>query len=1018
MLELKNINKTYKPKRGQPVHALKNISTVFGDTGLVFILGKSGCGKSTLLNIIGGLDSFDSGEMIIKGKSSKDFSAGDFDSYRNTLVGFIFQEYNILDDFNVEKNIALALELQGKKATQEDVEKILRSVDLEDQAKRKTTELSGGQKQRIAIARALIKNPEIIIADEPTGALDSATGIQVFDTLKELSRDRLVIVVSHDRDFAERYADRIIMMVDGKITSDETKRSIPAKAFGEGIRIVGNDTVHIKQGHRITNDEAKAVLKLIADSGQDIMISTNHENNKEIRKIIKVDEEGNSERFETSDKQDLKLKEYDGNKLKLIKSKLKYKDSLKMGASGLKAKPIRLFFTILLCFIAFAMFGLTDTLGTYNKRVLTSKSIFDSKVNNLSFTRGEKSDYGSVTELKLKLSDIEKLEELTGSEFIPVYSGPGYNTGISLYNNFENTNLLGSQWDSFYRQNLSGFAHMTRQQVESLGFKIVGSGWAKNPGEIVLTKYIYSHFKVAGYIDPEDRTNSLKPEDIISESTLLNKKIKLDDKVYTIKAFVDTELDEGRFAALKQSGQREDMANTMATYLLIQEFGSVVDYGYHAIGIVSDSDFEGMIERDVSKSISIGNMGFINMESAINSMYYSYGYLASARDLTYKAFVGEKSSVEEGQFMMDAMRVMQLIESLDSSNPDYQGIIDIYYGVLSSINYYISALADDAPELVAYFASGEGSSKIEYNYYLGNSNGGYYKNGFGGSSGIDIKAKYINDHLFTNAGYVNLLIEYITDSFNYSIGGFAKYFNNSGASGDVELAGLFALTGDLVVYNNNGYYSEEIVVVDDALFDYVEGELENEGVYNFAIAKMPDNLSDITKLVNLHYDQLEYGDQKTVYSMVNEVVLIMNSVSSIIETLSSVFLYIGIGFAVFASLMMTNFIATSISYKKRDIGILRAVGARSKDVFGIFFNESLIIALINFVLATATTIGVTTLLNKVLRDDYGLKLTLLNFGIRQVALILAVSVLVALVASAIPVFRVARKKPIDAINNR
>ena len=143
--------------------------------------------------------------------ASSKCSAGIFDAYRNTFIGFIFQEYNILSEFNVEKNVALALELQGKKATHEKVQELLRQVDLEDQGKRKTNELSGGQKQRIAIARALIKDPEIIIADEPTGALDSATGKQVFDTLKKLSQDKLVIIVSHDREFAENYADFIFL---------------------------------------------------------------------------------------------------------------------------------------------------------------------------------------------------------------------------------------------------------------------------------------------------------------------------------------------------------------------------------------------------------------------------------------------------------------------------------------------------------------------------------------------------------------------------------------------------------------------------------------------------------------------------------------------------------------------------------------------------------------------------------------------------------------------------------------
>lgn len=210
------------------------MSIKFPERGLVFILGKSGSGKSTLLNVLGGLDQVDKGEIIIKGKSSKDFSQSDFDSYRNTYLGFVFQEYNILNEFSVGENIALALQLQGKKASKEEITKILDEVDLKGFADRKPNELSGGQKQRIAIARALIKNPPIILADEPTGALDSRTGIQIFDTLKSLSQHKLVIVVSHDREFAEQYGDRVIELKDGKIISDISKFKEKPEQSSEG----------------------------------------------------------------------------------------------------------------------------------------------------------------------------------------------------------------------------------------------------------------------------------------------------------------------------------------------------------------------------------------------------------------------------------------------------------------------------------------------------------------------------------------------------------------------------------------------------------------------------------------------------------------------------------------------------------------------------------------------------------------------------------------------------------------
>lgn len=181
MLQLKDVKKIYTTKAGE-VHALNGVSITFPSTGLVFITGKSGCGKTTLLNVIGGLDGIDEGEIYIQDKQFSTFSAKEYDSYRNTFVGFVFQEYNLLSEFTVEYNIKIAMELQGREMDEEALDKLLKDVGIEDLKNRKPSELSGGQRQRVAIARALVKEPRIIMADEPTGALDGATGIQVLDT--------------------------------------------------------------------------------------------------------------------------------------------------------------------------------------------------------------------------------------------------------------------------------------------------------------------------------------------------------------------------------------------------------------------------------------------------------------------------------------------------------------------------------------------------------------------------------------------------------------------------------------------------------------------------------------------------------------------------------------------------------------------------------------------------------------------------------------------------------------------
>lgn len=226
MIEINNLIKEYNTSK-KVVHASNDITYQFKSNGLHFILGKSGCGKTTLLNILSGLDSYDSGSVIVNGYNISKLTEKELDNYRNIHIGIIFQNFNLLQDINVYDNLKIVLKLQGSKCDeknkleQEDIkiEQILKEVGLEGYEKRKVSELSGGEKQRIAIARCLLKKTDIIFADEPTGNLDKKTGEAILDLLKQISKNRLVIVVSHDREAAYKYGDKIIHMSDGILHS-------------------------------------------------------------------------------------------------------------------------------------------------------------------------------------------------------------------------------------------------------------------------------------------------------------------------------------------------------------------------------------------------------------------------------------------------------------------------------------------------------------------------------------------------------------------------------------------------------------------------------------------------------------------------------------------------------------------------------------------------------------------------------------------------------------------------------
>lgn len=221
MLEIRNIVKNYETG-SETVHALKGVSIAFRESELVSILGQSGCGKTTLLNIIGGLDQYTSGDLIINGQSTKQYKSADWDIYRNHSVGFIFQSYNLIPHQSVISNVELALTLSGvsKAERRRRAKEALEKVGLGNQLNKRPNQMSGGQMQRVAIARALVNDPDILLADEPTGALDSETSIQIMELVKEIAKDRLVIMVTHNPELAEKYSTRIVKLLDGRIVGD------------------------------------------------------------------------------------------------------------------------------------------------------------------------------------------------------------------------------------------------------------------------------------------------------------------------------------------------------------------------------------------------------------------------------------------------------------------------------------------------------------------------------------------------------------------------------------------------------------------------------------------------------------------------------------------------------------------------------------------------------------------------------------------------------------------------------
>lgn len=260
MINIRNLSKEYVSNNKTSHLALNDVSFTLPSRGMIFIIGKSGSGKSTLLNILGGLDSPTAGQIIVDGNDYDNFKEKDFDNYRNTYLGFVFQDFHLIEGLTVQQNITLALDLQGKK-NKKAVKEVLKQVDLEGYEKRYPDELSGGQQQRVAIARAIVKKPRLVLADEPTGNLDSKTSKQVLDVLKQLSKNTLVVIVSHNKDDALNYADRIIELSDGQILHDVQRKS------KYEFKLIDNKVVNFPHNVKLTAEEIKLINEEVKKGG-------------------------------------------------------------------------------------------------------------------------------------------------------------------------------------------------------------------------------------------------------------------------------------------------------------------------------------------------------------------------------------------------------------------------------------------------------------------------------------------------------------------------------------------------------------------------------------------------------------------------------------------------------------------------------------------------------------------------------------------------------------------------------
>lgn len=1073
MIKIENLTKIYTTKNSESVKALDNFSLTLQNKGLIFILGKSGSGKSTLLNVLSGLDKFDNGNIIINGKSLNNFTQTEKDNYRNSYIGFIFQEYNLLKEFNVEDNIALSLNLQGKLPKQNEISNLLKSLDLEGYEKRNITELSGGEMQRVTIARALIKNPHLIIADEPSGAVDYKTSTQIFNILKNLSKDRLILVVSHDRDSAYTYGDRIIELSDGKIVNDYSCKT--------------NDNIELNT--KIKSDEELLLKdKELSQLENDILNKKDCISyfNRSFEKTNLIDNKNNEQELE------------------LISSKLPINKALKISVSTFKNKKTNLFFSILLCVLAFTFFIVASSLLMYDKVTAQINSLYNS-INYTSISLNYPNDESLLTVISKKYFSL--LNEKYGKDFL--FATYVNNTNLK-YKNLTDTSKLNSIEKQIYPNDTRLLCGTSYDTLMNNGYKLMCNTcrFPQNKDEVLITDYLFSMFKKGGYIDADNVMYTIN-----SCNDIINKKIKIAGKIFTISGVLDIGFDFDKI-----SSYSDIKGNVYDSFSFDTIVHSIKDNSPYNVIYLNEDAFYDLYFSKINPFCSSLNYKLLDSKE---TCYFSL----FKDDSNFVFFDNDKSTLNDDEIILSELLFLKKtfgtsLPKCDATGfekdnviennvifPNYKSFNNIinnifkvasYKFILENTEYvktaiknnksnYATSLNDseidnlDLKNLLDLFCNCKVLDNTFYDFYLDyieELRSKYdlknyllpkdiillfdkkYNVGSETISLLDIKKPFGKDFYsaYNSISIKKFAYENITlcrefyeknkeevvfldiDAINFTINAINNnenlLVNYSKIYKEYLLSKIdsFNAIYEKLNYNYNLKYVNENTNEEISLnivgLNFKNVNIVNSNNFhkfidtdNFILAdnifcSIPKDKSDLkTFLKKINTFNLEISNNKYETNLTDYISTELKNINILFSFLGKIFIVCGVVFGIFACLLFFNYISLSIIYKKKDIGIIRALGAKNKDIFIIFLIESLIISAIVYTLSILVSVLAISFINIFIENILRLITNILVLNIKQFLLLFVIILLLAFVGTYMPIKKISKDNPIENIRN-
>ena len=1003
MLELKGIKKDYLAGENT-VHALKGIDLRFRRNEFVSILGPSGCGKTTMLNIIGGLDQYTEGDLIINGRSTKDFKDRDWDTYRNHSIGFVFQSYNLIPHQTVLQNVELALTLSGvsKAERRKRAKKALEDVGLGNQLSKKPSEMSGGQMQRVAIARALVNNPDIILADEPTGALDTETSIQVMEILKEISKDRLIVMVTHNPELAEQYSSRIIRVLDGKLTDDS--RPLTEEEYQREL-----------QADKAENENGKKLKKPSMSFGTSFSLSLKNLFTKKGRTML------------TSFAGSIGII---GIALVLSISQgfNTYINTIQEETLSSYPLTIQKTNTDLSALMETFMGSATSDSTHSNDAVYKKSAIYDmmDALNNMETSENDLKSFKSYIESKRKDSESDLHRAVNGVQY-------SYDLDMLIYTKNVDGTIIHSDTEELMQEMVLEHMGIDMQAMTNASTSMFG----EDATSMMSMGMGGSSMNLWQELLPGDNGKPIndllkKQYDVVYGSwpnsydeivLVLDENNELDDMtLYALGLEPKEDVDSIMEAAVNGKELQKDNKSWSYADICSMDFRTILNsdcYRYdESTGLYTDlRDTEAGLQYLYDNGLKLKVTGIIRPNEDTTAPMLS-GSIAYTSDLTKYIIEHSKES--------DAITAQK-----DSKNTD------IFTGLPFKDTSGSTSDADKQTAFLEYLNELDDGGKaqayvqimsIPTEEQLNDS----VQQAMQGMSRSDMEAAMLQgmtQQMSMSEGDVQSYLESmsddeITDTFTQMMqqqvkAQYAQQVQQQmAAMQPAELVGaLNQLLPTLTTEQCANYYDEMMQFSDSTYEDNLKAlgdiDLDDPASINLYAATFEDK--DVIEDAIADYN--EGKDEMAQIQYTDYVGLMMSSVTKIINTITYVLIaFVAISLIV-SSIMIGVITLISVQERTKEIGILRAIGASKRDVSSMFNAETIIIGFTSGLLGIVVTYLLCIPINLLVHHLTGIQNLSAVLPVPAAIILIAISVLLTLIAGFIPSKSAAKKDPVVALRS-